>query len=92
MKTLFVSLTAVCTLCLGGFALADVVEVPITVDPTGNTYAVTPGVVVPTTGDYYYTYTGHRCYTTVQTATTVNGEYVEYTGTPNIYCYTYTSP
>lgn len=90
MKAFVFNLIAVLAFCFTGVALADVVtvpEVPITVDTGASTYTVGTGVTVPTTGDYYYVYPGHRCYTSVQT--TMSGNYVVYSGTPNIYCYSY---
>lgn len=63
-------------------------SVPITVDTNGNTYTVTNASDVPTSGDYYYSYSGYRCFREKQTYVT-DGTPVTYTvsGGPDIYCY-----
>ncbi len=72
---------------ISGAVFADVVEVPI--DVTGTTYTL-GNVVVPTAGDYYYTYTGHRCFASEQKTVAGSGDNVIILhGPATIYCYNY---
>lgn len=61
--------------------------VTIQVDPTANTYSVVG--TAPTSGEYYYTYPGYRCYR--EKLTTVTSDGVVYSssvaGGSTIYCY-----
>lgn len=64
-------------------AFARDVTVPITV--TGTTYTVPSGTTVPNDVDYY-TYSGHRCYTSEQKQYS-NGVTVTTESGPSLYCY-----
>lgn len=71
---------------LSSTAFADTIEVPIVVN--GDTYTIGPDVVVPTSGDYYYVYSGHRCYSSEQTTTyTSKGTVITTKSGPQLYCY-----
>lgn len=63
------------------------IPVTIQVDPTANTYSVVG--TAPTSGEFYYTYPGYRCYR--EKLTTVTSEGVVYSsavaGGSTIYCY-----
>jgi hypothetical protein len=63
---------------LSSMAFADSIEIPIVVE--GETYT--------TTGDYYYTYSGHRCYVSEQTKVyTTKGVVITSKSGPQLYCY-----
>lgn len=62
--------------------------VPITVDTTANTYTISNNGSVPT-GNFYYSYSGYRCFNDKQTFVNVNPVMFNATATngPAIYCY-----
>lgn len=62
-------------------------SVPITVDPSTDTYTVV-GTVPADTTDYYYTYSGYRCFITKRTVS-VNPVTLKATASQGqkIYCY-----
>ena len=61
-------------------------SVPIVVDTMGNTYTVQGTVPV---GDYYYTYSGYRCFQQKRDIVGVNGVvyHASAAGGVDIYCY-----
>lgn len=86
MKTTLLGLLTLLIISFSATIFAAVVEVPIVVKDD-NTYVVGEGTVVPTSGDYYYVYGGHRCYPTEQTTYSVAGTTVTTTNGPSLYCY-----
>ena len=62
-------------------------SIPITVDTTANTYTLKNGYLLPE-GNYYYTYSGHRCLNENTQIAGVNPVVLKAQNNgPMIYCY-----
>lgn len=62
-------------------------SVPIAVDANGNIYTVEG--TLPTSGDYYYTYSGYRCFSVNRNIAGVEPTiyHAKIAGGTDIYCY-----
>jgi hypothetical protein len=93
MKKLIIAalLTASCTVALADSVVVTETKswksVPITVDTNGNVYSVEG--TLPTDGDYYYSYSGYRCFSAKRSNIEVEPTIyrAKVAGGSDIYCY-----